>query len=188
MAGLLPGTGGYSVGFSSDQLANMAEAQGYILGPCVYDERTQYLVVQEIISDHVRQFRTRFHGASPIARDVEHAGVECAREIGRFGTLLKHRSFKEEREWRLISRSPGVNHPDLQYRPGRHSVIPYLEFSLTNSTHSDLNRRLQEDSLTVVIGPTLDMAAASFAVQSHGHNCFPPGWAHGSSETPYRGI
>lgn len=183
-----PPNGGYSLGISSDQLAKMATAQDYMLSPAVYDERVQYMVVQEIITTQIREFRatlTPETGLSP--KDIETAGAECAREVSRFGPILKHRSFKEEREWRLISRSPGVNNPTVKYRAGRHSVVPYLHFALVSPQHPDLNRHAQKDGLLVVVGPTRDSSAAQFAIQSLGHNAFAPGWWHSSSETPYRG-
>ncbi|MEQ8692144.1 MAG: DUF2971 domain-containing protein [Pseudomonadales bacterium] len=177
-----PSTGGFSLGMSSDHLQKVALEQRFFLCPAVYDHQTQYRLMGEIILKHIQQL-----GAELTEKQADDAAITCARDISKYGAILKHHSFKEEAEWRLISESQGVNSPHLSYREGMGTIIPYIKLSLSTPSFPDINRHMQPDSLLVVVGPTADYSAASFATQSLGHNCFPPGWAMGRSECPYRG-
>ena len=183
-----PPGGGYSIGFSSVQLDAVAASQNFFLSPCVYDHDIQSAVVNEIIDCQLSAFRQRLAnsgGAMP-SEEIERLAVEASREFSRYGPMLKHHSFDEEQEWRLIGSSRGVSHPSIRYRAGKNSVIPYLEFQLCTNEHPDVLRKGHDDMLTVMIGPTRDREAAFFAVQSLGDNAFPPGWSFGSTGTPYR--
>ena len=50
--------------------------------------------------------------------------------------LLKHSAFKEESEWRLVLPMHGGTIPKFgkrQFRAGSSTLIPYMEFNLTES-------------------------------------------------------
>ena len=46
--------------------------------------------------------------------------------------MLKHESFKEEKEWRIVSSNLRVM-PDIQFRTNESNIIPYIEISLCQS-------------------------------------------------------
>lgn len=43
--------------------------------------------------------------------------------------MLKHDSFKEEKEWRIVSSNLRTA-PDVQFRANESSIIPYIEMAL----------------------------------------------------------
>lgn len=60
-----PPAGGFSLGISSDQLSAMAEAQSFLLVPCIYDHATQIKVASEFVEGCLNRFRT----LSPTSHD-----------------------------------------------------------------------------------------------------------------------
>lgn len=185
-----PPNGGYSVGFPSSQLKVMANKQGFYLTPCVYDHANQYAIVSDIIGGHLQYFHSLLsnHTGEDTKDIYERVVSSFAQYVARYGPLLKHRSFSEEREWRLVSSPLQIGHPKISYRAGRYSIIPYLEFDLVDNEKPSLvepgnSRR----SLSVVVGPTADSAASQLAVQSLLLKNFGMGCWHGRSEAPYRG-
>jgi hypothetical protein len=179
-----PDAGGYSIGFSSEQLISMAKYQSFFLSPCVYGNGNSLVV--EIIHHHLNIFRQQMKDRELDSKEIKHIGVECARDISRFGAILKHKSFEEEREWRLISSPRAVNHPSIMHRPGKAGIIPYLDFKLVNKSCPDLARKGTSGSLTVVIGPTRNNY--TYPVQSLGRAHFPEGWGFIQSQSSYRGA
>jgi hypothetical protein len=167
----------------------MAVAQGYYLTPCVYDHEMQSSIAGELVDYHVSEYRRRI-----LAGEVSHQAYQklayiFAQDVSRYGPILKHHSFHEEREWRLVSPQYGIGDPMVVYRAGKNTVIPYCEFSLINQQHPKLAvLGDHENSLVVIVGPTSDPAAAQYTVQSillaHiGEGCW-----HGFSDAPYRGA
>lgn len=193
-----PPSGGYSIGFPFTKLKIMADKQEFYLTPCVYDHAQQYTIVSEIISHHLECFRSlkNEHLGGGIEAIYERVVKEFAQDVAKHGPVLKHRSFSEEREWRLVSSPLNIVHPKISYRAGRHSIVPYFEFDLVdaeNSTLVDVGNVRSVDvgnvrsSLGVVVGPTADSGSAQLAVQSLLLKNFGMGCWHGSSEAPYRG-
>ena len=43
--------------------------------------------------------------------------------------MLKHDSFKEEKEWRIVSSNLRVE-PDIKFRANESNIIPYIEMAL----------------------------------------------------------
>jgi len=181
-----PDAGGYCIGFSSEQLVSMTKYQRFFLSPCVYGNGNG--IVVEIIYHYLNKFRQQMQDRKLDSKEIKDIGVEFARELSRFGAILKHKSFEEEKEWRLISMPHAINNPALLHRPGKSSVIPYLNFELANNNHPDLVRSRKKDSLVVVVGPTRDQSSTVYAIQSLGYAHFPNGWGHSQSHTPYRGA
>jgi hypothetical protein len=46
--------------------------------------------------------------------------------------IIKHESFKEEKEWRIVSLNLG-RRPDIQFRANESNIIPYIEVLLCPS-------------------------------------------------------
>lgn len=46
--------------------------------------------------------------------------------------MLKHESFKEEKEWRIVSSRLRVM-PKIEFRANESTIIPYIEISLCQS-------------------------------------------------------
>jgi hypothetical protein len=76
---------------------------------------------------------------------------------GLIAPILKDQSFKEEREWRVISRPMFAK--GLDYREGRSLVVPYYNLPLCED-----GQRLHLHE--IVIGPTKDAERSKSSVTS----------------------
>ena len=187
--GYCPPTGGYAVGIPSRQLIAMAKAQGYYLTPCVYEHPTQYLIVSELIDYHMGEYRHGIEAGQEPNQLCEKIAYIFAQDVSLYGPILKHRSFTEEHEWRLVSAQYGLGDRRIAYRPGRNTIVPYCEFLLSNQEYPNLVVAGDRDNtLGVVVKPTSDPQAATLAAQfilaAHiGPECW-----HGRTEAPYIGV
>ncbi len=184
-----PPSGGYSVGFPSTQLKVMADKQGFYLTPCVYDYERQSRIVNDIVTYHLACFRSllKANTGEDIENMYRRVVRNFAQDVATYGPVLKHRSFYEEREWRLVSSTLDIGHPKILHRAGRHSTVPYVEFDLVddvNPTLVDLGNG--KGSLTVCVGPTADTQSARSAVEPLVLEQFGQGVFFSGSDSPYR--
>jgi len=184
-----PSAGGYAFGIPSGILKTMAATQGYYLAPCVYDGKQQQAVVNELVNQQILCYRQRTSGGDDGAKVKEEIVEAFSWEATRYCATLKHRAFKDEQEWRLVS--PHIPAGDLRisYRPGRTMMIPYVNFSFLDRPYDprpvggiDL-----DDTFQVVVGPTVDPNASMFAGQSITMQHIGIGWCGwGGSDAPFR--
>lgn len=112
--------GKYALGFRAAPLANIDP--GWRLVSCIYDEDHQLRLVGEAIESAFRLAET-----AGIETLDERAGV-IASSLADLAPRLKHRTFSEEREWRLVNVAGSL--PTPFFRPGRRSLMPYSEIDL----------------------------------------------------------
>lgn len=141
---------GFSLGFEYDYLRALAEAQGFKLLRCNYNQVEHNQAIPELID------------ASCLKTNPQHdIDVQAIRfftsQLVNIASVLKHPSFAEEKEWRLVSADPEVNGPVL-FRSGKSMVVPYKEFKLAEDG-SPLQMR---DSC---IGPTPHVEMSKFSVE-----------------------
>jgi hypothetical protein len=150
--GYAGGKYGYSIGFDSDALMQIADRNEFTLGRCIYDTAVQRNIIKQTISDCIKdelatptKRRWGFHG--PLA-DV----------LFRCGVFFKDPSFEDEIEWRLIS--PTVLYYDvkLRFRAGSSMITPFYGLSITNDDGLPIRH--------IVIGPCPHMDLAKSAVTS----------------------
>ena len=83
------------------------------------------------------------------AKDVaEHTLFATLDSLYSCAAHVKHEAFWEEAEWRLVSPTIPTQSVDVKFRTGRYSLIPYVEFDLTDETATRMP--LHE----VIVGPT----------------------------------
>jgi len=176
-----PGSG-YSMGFRSDGIQRILGAQGLTLGPCTYNEAEQQELVYEVIETAIAPYGTteRPAGATPeeFARRVI---PDLFRGLSKVAPFVKHPSFAEEREWRIVSETIFNDHPLIGYRPGRLMLMPYLTIKLSD--------RPEELPLAdIVVGPTPHASLAMNAL--HGLLCRSDVRCSrvGASKIPYRQV
>jgi len=85
---------------------------------------------------------------------LPHAGNDFATRLSLKAPLIKHESFEDEKEWRLVAAA--VSAHELHHRPGRSMLIPYYKIPIGDDDKFDSIRE-------IVVGPTphLDLSAAS---------------------------
>lgn len=172
-----PATGGFAVGFSARRLGSLLAAQQLTLAPCTYKRARQISIVQDLVSRAERHFRKGMnaHGArlaartSSLVRDRASRRIEIDCSINtmrafradflRAGPFIKHPSFSEEREWRVVSDAVPTTNPALQYHHAKSMLVPHLCIDLP-----PIGRALLIDR--IVVGPSAhqDRARASLDV------------------------
>jgi hypothetical protein len=177
--------GGYSVGFPSEHLVDVAKEQGFYLGPCVYEHAKKWPLERELIFRSLTKYYLLMDQGTAQEPAREQTALHFAQEVAQYGVLIKHRGFAEEAEWRLVS--PPLTYMDtrIRHRAGPRSVVPYAAFKLLTPTHRTINRSL-DSSLLVIAGPSPDMAATQIGVQSLILSAFGAGTGFSLSDTPYR--
>jgi len=140
------GSSGFAVGFSSQVLRAATEKLEWFLAPCIYDPATQRdlarALVEEVLEENL---------GGPLVEDeeddiaIKSMGGNLLPDLHTYAPILKDESFKEEREWRIISRPVFARR--LDYREGRTLIVPYYKLPLCKHNQ---NLELHE----VVIGPT----------------------------------
>lgn len=144
-----PDTGGIAVGFDGVRLLRLAEAQGFTLVKCVYDEDLHEEMVLDLVARTVRSYRDEREKGRSVSSDLfrEHA-VAFLAEFMELAARVKHPKFAEENEWRLVSTPEATNQQTPQFRTGASTLVPYLDFQLTSPEQPSL------PLITTYIGPT----------------------------------
>jgi hypothetical protein len=145
-----PDQRGVSVGFSRTRLANAAT--GFRLVRCIYKQAKQRAVLRDLLSE----FTADVTGATD-RKQVATAIATTVRKFKQLAPALKHPSFSEEREWRLVGSLLSSGADDLSFRPGRSMLLPYIPVSLP----------FEDDAIRVeriIVGPTPHPELAANAV------------------------
>jgi len=144
--GYCPGGHGYSIGFNSAQIIDATPAK-FFLAPCIYDKEKQVKLMDELllglfadcgVSDPSKS-KSKAEFTSP---EYRHAFVM---QFFFLASLLKHPSFFEEREWRLISSPISDDDPQIDVRESKFVLIPHFKFELVKPE--------EELDVEVVVGP-----------------------------------
>ena len=168
-----PVVGGLSVGFEYEHLKTMAAKQGLSIVKCVYDQDEHAAIIREIIDL-----------GGTLVEDGEHEKAVAAFFVGllEYAPALKHPSFFEERNRRVVSRVLGPKDTKPTFRVGKSMLIPYQEFKLANPG-------LPIPIARVIVGPTPHM---NLSISSLTHlllsseNVDRHTWTIAPSRTPYR--
>ncbi|SRR6266436_1931698 len=152
------GRSGFAVGFSNQVLRAATEKQRWFLAPCIYDPATQRGLVRALVEEVLEE-----NLGDRLDEDIEEdiflkgLGGNLLAYLSRYAPILKDESFKEEREWRIISRP--VFSQRLDYREGRSLIVPYYKLPLCED-----NQKLELHE--VVIGPTPDAQRSKSSLAS----------------------
>lgn len=143
---------GFCIGFRKERLVTLA-GQKFYLKPCIYCHSEQENIIEEIINFHIEDFQAKSIGSGNI---IDIVFLKFLEDIVKYSPIIKHKSFEEECEWRLISRLTyddgsiviPVTDKNMAYRSGKSMIIPYFKFKLCGN---DGNFNIAE----VWVGPTL---------------------------------
>lgn len=136
---------GYALGFHSETIQNGLDTNKYNLLPCQYDPAKQDELLSWIINQTLRNTR-EWKAMDPSLQEFpkELALVQFLKMFTDLAPIIKHPSFKDEKEWRLYSREENV---ETKFRSGRSLLVPYRPIDLKSL---GTNLGLAE----IVIGPT----------------------------------
>lgn len=154
-----PESGGYSLGFLPDELRAIAESQGCVLAPCIYDRERQRALIEEAVDPVVAMLPGRApKSPDALARHGESFVRRLLGRVERVAPLIKWPAYEAEEEWRVIWAARPGTIDRLRYRPAESLFIPYVEIRLSTD---DLP--IPVESVYVGPGPHQDIAAASLA-------------------------
>lgn len=123
--------GGFSFGFSFNILSEVAKKHDSFLLPCVYDFKTQKQVLEELLVSYIKKYE------EVVRKENEKNPDQLAKSLFNefiislfaIAPMLKHDSFKEEKEWRIVSANLRTE-PDVKFRANESNIIPYIEMAL----------------------------------------------------------
>ena len=133
---------GFSVGFSGEFLRSIIGDMFWLV-PCQYADGVQKQFVKTLLKDVLIENQNRHLRDEA---DLPPGGNFLA-YLMRYAPILKHRSFEDEREWRIVSRPLACSLERFEYRVGRSMLIPYYRVPLeAKSAPFNIEH--------VIIGPT----------------------------------
>ncbi len=153
---------GFAIGFSGSFVGEVADRENWFFAPCIYDPKKQSelisALVQEVIEQNVAREKSSAKEEMPLP-----PGGNLNAYLHRYAPILKDHSFREEKEWRLISRPLMCSSKAFEFRAGNSMLIPYYKLRLGADPAA---LKIKE----VVVGPTPHphqsaMSARSFLVR-----------------------
>jgi hypothetical protein len=144
---------GVSLGFDQNCILQCARNQLFQVGKCIYDPTDQLNLIGQVVDaievlaeGHGENIDEKKRKPSQSYYDIFE---KIESDLLRIAALLKHPSFQEEEEWRIVSPviTDYVTSPVL-FREGTSMLVPYFEFNLRPS---------QGESITlehIFLGPT----------------------------------
>ena len=144
---------GVSIGFNPEYLMACAKSQSFQLGQCIYDQKQQQALIEKVIQAveclAAELGENTDESKRPPTQSYYDVFERVESDLLRIAALLKHSSFQEEEEWRIVSPVlvDYVSTP-VKFREGTSMLVPYLEFKL--GIDNDDPIELEH----VVLGPT----------------------------------
>lgn len=137
---------GVSLGFNPEVILECAEKQSFQIGRCIYDRKEQKGLIRQVVDSVEHIAKTHIE---PPNDSYQKIFQEIESDLLRIAAILKHPSFKEEEEWRIVSPviTDFLKEPVL-FREGVSMLVPYIQFNLTPSS----NRPIALEHL--FLGPT----------------------------------
>ncbi len=132
---------GVSLGFNPDYIVSCATRQSFQIGKCIYNCDQQERLIRRVV-DAVEALAREDDGKASgekQAGDRSYQGVFqlIESDLLRIAAILKHPSFREEEEWRIVS--PVVTDyvkAQVLFREGTSMLVPYIQFDLLAESHA----------------------------------------------------
>ena len=158
---------GASLGFNAEAIKSCAAAQHFKLGRCVYEAVEQQRLIAQIIDAVELLAEPQPEGSASDQREQWFQRFQhLETDLLRIAAILKHPSFEDEQEWRLVS--PVISDylgAKVYFREGRSMLVPFMKFSLAEQGESMLLDH-------VYLGPTpnisLSMNSLKMCLSKHG--------------------
>jgi hypothetical protein len=127
---------GVSLGFDPTYIMQCSEQQAFQIGRCVYSCEQQAQLISQVVdaverlaADHAPDAAPAQAGGNGDGYHVIFEQIES--DLLRIAALLKHPSFREEEEWRIVS--PVITdyvEAEVLFREGTSMLVPYIMFAL----------------------------------------------------------
>ena len=135
-------SGGYAIGFDKETLSKIADSQGVLLVKCAYDQKDRKVALAPLMEELARMLESvRVNKCHKVMHAITR-GPGFQPLFDAF-PKIKHSSFFEEREWRLITRPSHYRYHPL-FRVSNsfsNTLAPYITLNLTGE--DDLIREIR---------------------------------------------
>jgi Protein of unknown function (DUF2971) len=149
------GPSGFAIGFDP---AKLKVAAGWYLAPCIYDPVKQRATIQAVIEEVLEENSAPGDGTESETTFRE-LGGNLLSYLYRYAPIMKHESFREEREWRFISRPVPCHREGFDFREGRSTIIPYFKLPLCEQNE-------EFPVSEIVVGPTREPDRSARSVRT----------------------
>jgi len=129
--GYCPKSGGFSLGLDLRKEWGNLQQQGYQISKCIYKRDQQKELVEKIFDEAFDEMKGG-DPQDPEDNTEEKAMIKCLGNFSDIVPILKHPTFIEEQEWRIISTRHITGHSDIEYRPGNSLLIPFIKIPLVD--------------------------------------------------------
>lgn len=125
---------GVSLGFAEKTLNGFIRNSNLKLAKCLYQPHEH----REVLDGLVEKLLITFNADLPNIDTTKHHPSQCyfdflesfRGEVLQVLSIIKHKAFEEEREWRLISPYfSDYRVPQIKFRAGASMVVPYIELN-----------------------------------------------------------
>jgi hypothetical protein len=169
----------YAIGFDGPALVKELLQHRVLLAPCIYSDTQQREVIERTLEVTVALASSSGFQQSDTHKEPMPAGLldligNTAMRYIQTCVLLKHPSFEDEREWRLVQLGG-----TFRFRAGRSHLVPYTEFPLGLTFYQGLVKE-------VVIGPSPVPAADEASLKWFLNECLGGDTPIRHSSAPYR--
>ena len=150
-------TGGVSIGFSTKELKKTADAHGFKLAKCIYEEKVKEKLIDEYLENFFNSINmTEIEKRNSQSEETMEKTIHFAliRHFFELFARFKHNSFEEEDEWRIISDLGGVIKQSKEYKV-RQGLIPYYELPIN----------LKNDIKNITTSPGSESIRKAFAIR-----------------------
>jgi len=114
-------SGGYALAFNGSVLSRIAQAQGYQLVRCIYEESDKVKIFKECVFSILSRLNPN---------EIDLIVENSAKVFLEVAAMMKHKGFAEENEWRLISTGRQNMVSEIKYRSNTKYLIPFREIAL----------------------------------------------------------
>ncbi len=135
---------GVSLGFDPDYILRCAKQQSFQIGKCIYSCKSQELLISQVV-DAVEILAAGHDPESDregLAMDRSYHSIFhlIESDLLRIAAILKHPSFREEEEWRIVSPviTDYIEAPVL-FREGTSMLVPFIQFNLIARDNSPIS-------------------------------------------------
>ena len=141
---------GYALGIEGPSLVKTLSEAGvlFILAPCEYDEEPQRALIGDIIADAEQALHKAIQDGKATDTAIYEGTAHFLIGFTIAAPIVKHRAFREEKEWRLIFPFSSLGDPDVWFRDAGRLLVPFKKVSLKGKTSR------KTSIVEVVVGPT----------------------------------
>ncbi|MEE4137625.1 MAG: DUF2971 domain-containing protein [Desulforhopalus sp.] len=125
---------GVSLGFAAESILACATRQRFQIGRCIYAPATQRRLIRQVVDAVETQAGRDLVGTEnrqQLAEIYQEIFAAIEVDLLRIAAVIKHPSFREEREWRIVSPVyADASACQVNFREAHAMLVPYVSFDL----------------------------------------------------------